>query len=388
MLSVTIHVHERPDELHRLLDSLGRNHSLKACRCLIVNNASLRRASEAVSRVVRSFAALELTELSQKKWENLQKTVPSKKCNERLRRWMSKMRLGRASWNVHSARNIGMIATALLYRDVSHVLNFDSDVVVPPGFELKAERLPSFSCCQISGCPDLSRLEWIELFCRTISKGPGLADKDADNYVGRLISQNDPSALKGLLKRFTDLFPDDRTPVAKRNFAKIPQREEYYGACYLLSVDRFWQSPVPSWFDNDWSFFSSIRTNEEIVEFLPVRVGHAASRKTILCPECLRHEEYGKLLHHASNSGDARPSCNNARRFRLMEVHRITLLAEEVSTGMERSNSESIDNVLKSLEGLRNYIDGLSIDGPEKALSDYAEDATDWRQLFPLMYKK
>jgi hypothetical protein len=191
-----------------------------------------------------------------------------------------------------------------------------------------------------------------------------------------------------LLKRFTDLLPDDPTRVAKQNVAKIPQREEYYGASYLLSVDRFWQSPFPSWFDNDWSFFSSVRMNEEFVEFLPVRVEHAASRKIILCQECLRHEEYGKLLHHASNNGDAHRSCNKARRFRLMEVHRITLLAKEVSTGMERSNSEGIDNVLQSLDDLHNYIDGLSIDGPERALIDYAEDVTDWRQLFPLMYKK
>jgi hypothetical protein len=329
-----------------------------------------------------------LTELSQKEWESLQTSAVSKKSNEQLRHWMSKMRLGQTGWNVHSARNIGMIAAALLYQDVSHVLNFDSDIVVPPGFRLKAERLPSFSCCQISGCPDLSRLEWIELFCCTNARGPRFLNRDADNYVGRLISQNESSALEALLKQFTDLFPDDFTPVAEQQFVKIPQREEYYGACYLLSVDRFWKSPVPPWFDNDWSFFSSIRMNKEIIEFLPICVEHAASRKTILCQESLRHEEYGKLLHHASNNGGARPSCNNARTFRLMEVHRITLLAKQVSAGMEKSDAESIGSVLQSLDRLRNYLDRLSIDHAARTLSAYAEEATSWRQLFPLMRRK
>lgn len=300
-LLINVHVHKSVTELTRLMDSIAANHCLRQCPVLVVNNAHDQAAAESISQRVATWTFRPVQEINRSSWHRIREAARARLGTPAMRACLSAMELGRPGWNVHDARNVGMITAILLYPERTHVLNFDSDIVVPDDLDLNGSALPEFSCLQLDGCPDLSRLEWIEVYCRLAGMKSGVRMPPTAAYAFRLTQAVDAAALSTILGRYTDLLGPD--VCADSGSPSFPCREEYHGACYLVSVSRFAIGPVPWWYDNDWFFFWMIRRLEEEVNFLDGRVLHASTRKNILRQFMLESEEEGKLLNTAYKNG-------------------------------------------------------------------------------------
>lgn len=379
MLTITIHVHERPDELERLLISLNTNPFLHDCPILIINNAHNQHAVNAVTQVAQTQAPKASWLIAQPEWEQLRSEQFSG-FDYDTQIWLEHLRLGQAGWAVHAARMVGMLATQVLFPQATRVLHLDSDIILPNDLKLQPQMLPTFTCLQISGCPDLGRLEWIDLLLAWIL-GPNDAEKQNKNYVNLLLADKPSETIRQILGQYTELM--EPSAVHMTHGGDLILRHEYHGACYVLSPALYGCSSFPEWYDNDWSFFSIVREGAAPVTFLPQQVIHAASRKLVLCQRSMLLEEHGNILHRAIVSGATREACRDVLDYRRSEIQRIKDDFHRARSDLALNLTDDIlQKLVYILTALDQFLKNYKIDTAEDALVRFDAQQTHWKHIF------
>ena len=375
-LLIIIHVHEAVAELARLIDSIAANHRLDRYPILIINNAHDHSAAERISALLSHSGRGQVQQVNADAWRELRGFTLCRSEDRATRECLNTMELGRPGWNVQDARNIGMIASALLHPECTRVLNLDSDMVLPGDLALDSFGLSQFAGFRISGCPDLCRLEWLELYCRAAAARSGVSLSPANTYTGKLILQLRAEGILTLLRHYTDLLGQDMN--SRTDPAILPLRHDHHGGCYLLSMERFPISPFPCWPDNDLFFFWMVRRLEEKLTILDGYVWHNAARKHVLDHSKLTREEYGKSLNTLYR-GYGRLSWKSIMAQSLDRVDRIlSILDETMQSWPFPPPAVSAEATRTMLLRLRSDITRSSVTNAHRELSRFEDFRKSW----------
>jgi hypothetical protein len=200
------------------------------------------------------------------------------------------IKLGVPEWNLANGRNIGMLFSYALSGAEGYSVFLDDDMTFPFGLDINPSSTTLLQQIGLQGCPDLSRLEWIQFF---VKYGGGFSVSD---YVHRLYGHTNVSA-ELLLAAYTDLVPNqDR----EKELPDLLQRQELSGGAFICSNQVMPISAFPSWFDEDWYWFHKIRaTSDTITHYSGFDIQHNSDRKTILNEDALWFEEQGKIMTEA-----------------------------------------------------------------------------------------
>ena len=186
--------------------------------------------------------------------------------------------LGRKNWNLGVARSIGGRYASQQH---GYTLFLDDDMIVSrlvyPTIDLVG--------CVIDGCPDLSRLEWVELYLGVLMGDFGVG------YPARFTVDQ----AKSSLSCYTDL------PCVGGTDHSIPPRDELSGGAFLCRTELLREAHFANWYDEDWLWFDTIRKRKQITTgSSESRVFHSSRRKTITDLRLMLFEERGKILTAAA----------------------------------------------------------------------------------------
>ncbi len=196
------------------------------------------------------------------------------------------LKLGPSYWNLGGARNVGLFFSLAFSDKSTFSCFFDDDIIIESVGDLIEYNL-KFGKINISGCPDLSRLEWLELYLKYKSGFNVLENP----YIEELYSQLSGS-VSSLILRYTDLIDEKES-----NISNISQREELSGGAFICTNQYLGEFFFSNWFDEDWLFFDLIRKNFNTTSnFTGLIVKHNSRKKEILSQESLRFEEVGKII--------------------------------------------------------------------------------------------
>lgn len=294
---IVVYVKENIEELSQLLNSINANSYFSKCNLLVMNNNEDDAIMESISKKVKSICS-NAQEINKKNWPDIRKKIidsvykPHNRCNNEM---LNLMNLGLPGWNISYARNISLIISSFLYKHCQYIIHFDSDIVISPHLDLTDLFIHELSCFMIDTCPDFSRLEWIVLYAMYINRKYNLSYSFLNHcYCKEIINKISLEDVQILINRFTNemtVFKEfgDRSIL-------FPTREEYHGACYIVSKDVNWKEPYPLWFDNDWYVFKNLRNNGP-VQFVDKYVSHVSAKKNVINEMMLIFEEEGKIIN-------------------------------------------------------------------------------------------
>ncbi|PIN81303.1 hypothetical protein COV11_02240 [Candidatus Woesearchaeota archaeon CG10_big_fil_rev_8_21_14_0_10_30_7] len=199
-------------------------------------------------------------------------------------------KLGSYNWNLGNARSLGMM-TSLAYSECSEATIFFDDDIYPTKQTIKIEkncmRKHYLGKINIQGSPDLSRLEWIELYLKVRSPN----SKVENIHINRIYYSCKKKS-KNLIEKYTDLLPE-----LNEDKITVPQRNELSGGAFLCDNKLLKFMLFSNWFDEDWLWFESCRKTQDAKMInLRFKVFHNSKIKQILIKKKLLFEENGKIM--------------------------------------------------------------------------------------------
>lgn len=200
------------------------------------------------------------------------------------------IKLGVPEWNLANGRNIGMLFSYALSEAESYTMFLDDDMTFPFGLDVKENPKNLLQKIGLQGCPDLSRLEWVQFFVKY------RGGKSVSDYVHRLYGHTNVSS-ELLLAKYTDLVSNqDRG----KELPDLLQRQELSGGAFICQNQVMPISAFPSWFDEDWYWFHTVRESTYTTShYSGFDIQHNSDRKAILNGSALWFEEQGKIMTEA-----------------------------------------------------------------------------------------
>jgi len=376
---IVIHTFNSEDNLRRLLESIQNNPELCRTQVLIVDD-STATSSVVTNRKTADSLDLYTTIVSRSEWEILKsKWFEEYSFSPAAADLLASLTLGEEGWNVHNARNISMLLAASLFHGVFYAFNLDDDIVIPPDFSLDNIGTGNLSCVKIRGCPDFSRLEWIGVYLRHLCKGFQISPAHRrKGYIERVVQTLPSDALAAILKKYTDfvVLPS----LGKTTW--FPQREEYYGACFISNLGRIGDVAFPAWFDNDWFYFQH-RRGEGRVRFEDRYVIHESKQKCILSRKWLEFEEDGKITNAIFDLPIV-----TSEDFQHVINYRLELISDDTSLTtslldkvQSKELSQQLTNVLNSLRLLHEHVVSQELDHHLADIDDFQVRSGNWKEL-------
>ncbi|KZL05060.1 hypothetical protein [Pseudovibrio sp. Ad26] len=376
-LTITIQVYEDAAHLERLLHSIEDSPLLRNCQVLIVNNSYNQQPRKEVNYIAESSNLISIKCFDASSWAHVRDLVSSR-ISKPAEYWISKLCLGNPGWSAHHGRMIGMLLTRIFFPEALRTLHLDADIVIPYDLNLKLDELPPFTCFGLSGCPDLSRLEWIEFAALS---GLPPTKFNATRYVEKLRCSLKDTEIDAIFDHYTDLcgcLEDNNLP-----HIKLPTREEFHGATYLLDPKLFVTAPYGEWYDNDWTFFIMNDRTCPSRSFLQESLLHLSRRKKILLTDELQLEEVGKLLHFAAlDTGSNTERLRRATIHRQSELERVRLALIEAEGELSQRFGESkSSNLLNAVINLEAAIGQLETESLLMQLDRFSLACVHWPEV-------
>ncbi len=290
-LVIQVHTFQATGQLRRLLCSIAKHQELRQHPVLIVDDSLAPRARAENLAVVGELGALQIAYVDQERWGSLRTSLFGSATDDG-QELLTRLRLGMPGWNVANARNIGLLLLHALYPGAAS-LSLDSDMILPASL-----MVPKSSSCYsftLEGGVDLSRLEWIGVYLRYLARLLGRRVNEAAWYGTSLLGALSLEELAAVIQSFSR-FPVEANALDAPLTLALPCREENHGGCYVLPPELARVIPFPSWYDNDWFFFRTLRQGKRFVRFDEQVVCHASGPKDVLHLDCLCDEERGKIL--------------------------------------------------------------------------------------------
>lgn len=300
-LNIVISTQDRTLKVQRLLSSLEE---ADITRVIIVCDSE--------NQMMKLQSRLNLIVVGQHKLEELKKKIG----NDKVLCWVKE------SYNLGGKRSIGALYSYSFSGTNGYTLFLDDDMVFD-GFRFKP-RQEHLMRLNLKGCPDLSRLEWLQLH-----------NGYKEGYIGKMLQ-----ALEGkerhLISKYTDLLAGCGSDI------EFPQRNELSGGAFACHNSILHVSKFPNWFDEDWYWFYKIRTIKKLaINNSGLHAYHDSSMKDIFNEEKLMFEEDGKILTGAMKMSGDITSIRKCRQDRV-----------EILTKMKQKTPE----VIEPLKRLINYL--------------------------------
>jgi glycosyltransferase involved in cell wall biosynthesis len=278
-LNIVITSRNKPENIDRLLSSFSET-GPKAENVIIIDDSTTKPYSERVEKVCETHKDLPCRIVSS---NILPEITKDSQLSEIIK-------LGVPEWNLANGRNIGILFSYALSGAEGYTTFLDDDMTFPFGLNVKQNPKALLQQIGLQGCPDLSRLEWIQFF---VEDRGGLSVSD---YVHRLYGHTNVSS-ELLLATYTDLVP---IQDGEKGLPDLLQRQELSGGAFICSNKVMPISAFPSWFDEDWYWFHTIRvTSNTASHYSGFDIQHNSDRKAVLNGEALWFEEQGKIMTEA-----------------------------------------------------------------------------------------
>ncbi len=200
------------------------------------------------------------------------------------------LKLGVSKWNLGNARSLGMLASLAYSEGSNATIFFDDDIYpIEETFKFMKNRLKEnyLGKINIQGSPDLSRLEWIELYLKIKSPESEIRN-DYIEEIYKLCKHK----TENIIKNYTDLLPEFKDEVVL-----FPQREELSGGAFFCCNSLLERGLFSNWFDEDWLWFENCRKtyNARVINS-GFKIFHKSKIKSILIRKQLIFEEKGKIM--------------------------------------------------------------------------------------------
>ncbi len=336
-LNIVITSRNKPSNVKRLLKSFSDTRQY-ADNIIIIDDSTKQEFSDELSNVANSYI-------------DLNTVVVDKEAVEKLREdseLEETLKLGVPEWNLANGRNIGMLFSYAFADGNGQTMFLDDDMTFPyelnndpPEGNIKLKQIG------LQGCPDLSRLEWVQLYVKT--RNPENAS--LSKYVEKLYQQTqDRSSL--VISTYTDLILPQEGQLPS-----LLARDELSGGAYICSTNVLKLSSFPSWFDEDWFWFDRIRRITETRHGnAGITIQHNSDRKKILDNKWFEFEEEGKILtevlKESYNTGKlVDVAVIRQMEYSLNKVRRIQKLVEQMN-----GRNEIDEEVQYHLQQLNDYL--------------------------------
>ena len=270
------------------------------------------------------------------------------------------LKLGTPKWNLGVARNVGILISLSYSNLNTKTLFIDDDIffkeISRKDFNKVLKENNLLGKIFIEGCPDLSRLEWIELYLKI--KSP--FKKVQNNYIEKIYQYLGRNSVY-LIKKYTTLLSGTSDFISQ-----IPQRNELSGGAFLCSKSVLETSFFSNWFDEDWLWFDKCRVLKKPKEvYSGIKVLHNSKRKKILVLDNLVSEEYGKIL---TNSLKSKKQKNILEIVKESIIYRKNTIKVILFSFKSLKDKDKFDRkIIKNLEKLLSWLEKIKV---SKLISD------------------
>lgn len=295
----SIHIHNNNKKFKRLLKSIVKNKNLQINnKLIVVDGSSHKNKCENNEKICDEFSQKQnLLYINQDKWDKIRYFLANKTTLDvRFIRLLYSINLNKNEWNTPEARNVSSVVTLLVSSINDIVLKLDDDMIVTQDLRIP-ENISKLIGIKITGCPDFSRLEWIQLYSKSLLKLKAKQkNKNGYEYIDKFAQEWKDEEIFSLINQYTNLITPLIWKINKNIHPLIfSQRDELSGGAYLTIVHYLTRAMFPPWYEEDWFWFKSVRKNLDI-SFVSSGIIHKASKKTILNMSALKKEELGKIL--------------------------------------------------------------------------------------------
>lgn len=377
---ISIHTKDCKEKLGELFDSLKHNHELSCYPLIIVDTSSRADIVYFNARRYQNNNKLQnVLYVDQYKWTKIRSIIRRENLvDQDFKKLLLKINLGKHAWDISEAKNVSFIISLLLARRNEFCIKLDHDIIIPASFSLPREH-GTLLGINFSGCPDLSRLEWIQLYLKTLS------NRDDDRirtecYVDQCIHHLGRRRILAIINKYTELLA---VPVKqKRNqFCIFLHRSELSWGAFVSSIVNFTKTMSPPWYEEDWFWFQSLRKGKPV--FTDRSVIHNANRKRVLAMADLQREEVGKILTHPLRESN-KLTLNILKsylRYRLILLEETIDLCSLVydQNNLEAGIHDQIRKIATHLQKLHRFVSRIDL---EKLFNKYHEfkiNETIWR---------
>jgi LmbE family N-acetylglucosaminyl deacetylase len=294
-LVILIVTRNNPSKLKNLLYSVNYNQFLSDANICIIDDSNINKDIVENKKIVQDLKNNKILLINKDTWGYIKLILSKKVKIKRYQFILKDLKLGEKYWNTHNTRNIGQIICSLFYRDNNIILSLDGDMIIPKKFYFNKNKVNTPLGIVLSGCPDLSRLEWIKLYIRYIAKWQYKKNLNGNReYSSFLIDKLSESDTRYILSNYSTLL-NDKITLDKKIF--LPTREELNNGAYLTNLENITKTMYPSWFDSDWFCFQRLRKQIYYpVKFNNSEIIHDSSKKNPLDKKLLIFEEIGKII--------------------------------------------------------------------------------------------
>ncbi len=206
--------------------------------------------------------------------------------------FLKQLDLGKKNWNTPIARNIAFIIATLFTKEKENkILFIDDDIRLTEKVNLNEIYLKNkVGGFLLSSCPDLSRLEWINLFLLTEQYSKKNKQR---SYVFKLFKKIGLKQSRFLLGKYMEIIDKK----IKDNFYLDSNfRGELHGGAFLIEKRLIKECMFIPCFDEDWYWFQKITSRNFKNRILKAGFLHASRKKIVLDKKTLLNEEFGKII--------------------------------------------------------------------------------------------
>ena len=311
--AIIIHTKNRSWTFRKTIESISRFYSKDdSVTVIVVDDSSCKISQAENKKILLESNLLKVWYVDSDRWQEV-KRLAAFYFFEDENALLDKISLGEPAWNTHNTRNIGkLLLVSTKIADIS--LFLDDDMVLLKKlklpFDFDKSQVPVWGL-KLSGCPDLTRLEWVQLYLASHQKHlyiPNKTDKTLDaEYIDCLISELSMEKIYELVIQYTDFSINNKATTKKTliNSDKLPQRLRISGGAYICRVDDADVSSFPMWYNEDWNWFDMIirkynrdqQFNFKLANpvFLDDYIVHNADKKKVLDLDLMLFEEHGKI---------------------------------------------------------------------------------------------
>ena len=277
--NIVITSRNRPENIDRLLSSFSDTQQPDE-NIIIIDDSTTKGYKDKVKGVCKTHENLSCKIVSSDILPEINRSSPLSTI----------IKLGVPEWNLANGRNIGMLFSYALSGAEGYTMFLDDDMTFPFGLDVKQNPKDLLQQIGLQGCPDLSRLEWAQFFVE--DRG----GKSVSDYVHRLYGHTNVSS-ELLLATYTDLVSNQD---GRKELPDLLQRKELSGGAFICSNQVMPISAFPSWFDEDWYWFHTVRESTNTTShYSGFDIQHNSDRKTVLNGSALWFEEQGKIMTEA-----------------------------------------------------------------------------------------
>lgn len=382
--SIIIPTCSNPNKLERLLNSIpSYNANNPIEQSLIVDDSPDEKSKAENKRIAQMYPST--LYINKEIFESILSIYHSDTKNDQP----YFLKLGTKEWNLNNARNIGALILYSISKQDDKIICLDDDIVfekhdVSELSKIIKNTIPLLGGFRLKGCPDLSRLEYIELYSKILASKflkKNINYTPSTFYVTLVADAK--SSSEECIQKYTNLILEKE----HHNKDAFPQRKELSGGAFIASANLFKDSYFPDWFDEDWTWFDIIRKKRKINNHLiKDEITHLSNKKEILIKNALEFEEHGKILTNAVKMSYPKFQYSKITESLKSEqekrIKRLSNLSQYVETIAKESKEPIYENQLiliaSDIKQLKGYLDSFDISENSRKIRNYASNLNKW----------